>query len=273
MHLLIFFNLPCLAEYQKLLNAEAQRQREQFEKAQQQRFVSDLETTIQYRQRTTSQSPARQPQAQRPSRRVSPGANVPFRTEPLRQHASLSPAPSGPRQPSPVYRAVHNQEIRLNGAMPPAHHESQFVIDAEMPAHKSRLHSQTDDDDQLDAEYRGEVMPPLIIQPLQDYKLTEGQDATFFCRVAGVPKPKVAWFKNGERLKASSRTTMKYSTDGYHTLRIRDTNINDEGVYLLHAVNQGGNATSMAQLCIDAAKNVDTSSHISAKTLTMLQRR
>lgn len=83
----------------------------------------------------------------------------------------------------------------------------------------------------------------------------------------------VAWFKNGERLKASSRITMKYSTDGYHTLRIRDTNVSDEGVYMVHAVNVGGTATSVAQLYIDTVKSIDTSSHISSQTLTLLQRR
>lgn len=66
---------------------------------------------------------------------------------------------------------------------------------------------------------------------------------------------------------------MKYSNDGYHTLRIRDTNLSDEGVYLIHAVNVGGNATSVAQLYIDSVKNIDTSSHISSQALTMLQRR
>lgn len=61
-----------------------------------------------------------------------------------------------------------------------------------MKSHRSRIHSHTDDDtDQSDEHYKGSVMQPLIVQPLKDYKLTEGQDATFFCKVAGVPKPKV----------------------------------------------------------------------------------
>lgn len=66
---------------------------------------------------------------------------------------------------------------------------------------------------------------------------------------------------------------MKYSADGYHTLRIRDTNVGDEGVYMVHAANAGGSATSVAQLYIDTVKSVDTSSHISSQTLTQLQRR
>ena len=192
------------------------------------------------------------------------------------------------------------------------------------PSHRSPIHSQSDID-QDTPDHKGQVMQPLIVQPLKDYKLTEGQDAAFFCKVAGVPKPKVGfeccfakaqplyifykfltdvqhnlflvdvisenlfmvrltimdllynyqvtWFKNGERLKASSRFTMKYSADGYHTLRIRDTNVNDEGVYMVHAVNPGGTATSVAQLYIDTVKSIDTSSHISTQTLTQLQRR
>ena len=66
---------------------------------------------------------------------------------------------------------------------------------------------------------------------------------------------------------------MKYSTDGYHTLRIKDTNVSDEGVYMVHAANAAGTATSIAQLYIDTVKNIDTSSHISSQTLHLLQRR
>lgn len=66
---------------------------------------------------------------------------------------------------------------------------------------------------------------------------------------------------------------MKYSADGYHTLRIRDTVVFDEGVYMAHAVNSGGSATTAAQLYIDTVKNIDTSSHISSQTLTLLQKR
>lgn len=66
---------------------------------------------------------------------------------------------------------------------------------------------------------------------------------------------------------------MKYSADGYHTLRIRDTNTADEGVYLVHAVNPGGSATSVAQLYIDTVKSIDTESHISAQSLSRLQQR
>jgi len=83
----------------------------------------------------------------------------------------------------------------------------------------------------------------------------------------------VAWFRNGERLHTSARFTMKYSTDGYHTLRIRDTTPRDEGVYTIHAANVGGTATSIAQLYIDSVQNIDTASHISVQTLQQLQRR
>lgn len=67
------------------------------------------------------------------------------------------------------------------------------MIDVDMKAHRSRIHSYTDDSEMTDEEHRGSVMQPLIVQPLKDFKLTEGQDATFFCKVAGVPKPRVRY--------------------------------------------------------------------------------
>jgi len=65
------------------------------------------------------------------------------------------------------------------------------VIDMDS-SHRSKIHSYSDDTDDTNQEtYTGNVMQPLIVQPLKDFKLTEGQDATFFCKVVGVPKPKV----------------------------------------------------------------------------------
>lgn len=61
----------------------------------------------------------------------------------------------------------------------------------DVPTYRSRIRSHTDEEDVFDSDYRGEVMAPLIVQQLKDYKLTEGQDATFYCKIAGVPKPKV----------------------------------------------------------------------------------
>lgn len=65
------------------------------------------------------------------------------------------------------------------------------MIDIDTQSHRSRIHSHTDDETADQSEHVGEVMQPIIVQPLKDYKLTEGQDAAFFCKVAGVPKPRV----------------------------------------------------------------------------------
>lgn len=66
-----------------------------------------------------------------------------------------------------------------------------MLIDMAQPSHRSPIHSQSDVDQNTPDQRGGQVMQPLIVQPLKDYKLTEGQDAAFFCKVAGVPKPKV----------------------------------------------------------------------------------
>lgn len=93
-----------------------------------------------------------------------------------------------------------------------ASHESQIVIDVDMKTRKSRMLSDPGLTDPMDEEYTGQVMQPLILQPLKDYKLTEGQDATFFCKVAGVPRPKVSGYS------ARSRSMWWYMYVGYAAL-------------------------------------------------------
>ena len=66
------------------------------------------------------------------------------------------------------------------------------MIDVDSKTRRSRMHSDTDDSEIAEDVYSGQVMQPIIVQPLKDFKLTEGQDATFFCKVAGVPRPRVS---------------------------------------------------------------------------------
>ena len=68
-----------------------------------------------------------------------------------------------------------------------------MVIDVESRRHRHRIHSDTDSE-VTDDQYTGPAMQPVIVQPLKDFKLTEGQDATFFCKVAGVPRPRVSYY-------------------------------------------------------------------------------
>ncbi|XP_060064415.1 titin-like, partial [Ylistrum balloti] len=117
---------------------------------------------------------------------------------------------------------------------------------------------------------RGPPAPPAspaIIQKLKDFRLIEGSDATFVCRVTGRPRPKIAWYKNGHRIKRSNRYEMKYTKDGYCTLRIRIALPEDAGHFTILAVNAAGKATCSSMLYVDGVGQIDSTSFVAPTTL------
>ena len=109
--------------------------------------------------------------------------------------------------------------------------------------------------------------PPKIVQELKDFRLMEGSDATFVCRITGRPRPKVAWYKNGQRIKRTSRFEMKYTKDGYCTLRVRMALPEDAGHYTVLAVNSSGKDTCSSELYVDSVGNIDSTSFVGKEAL------
>merc|ERR1712142_1354885 len=107
---------------------------------------------------------------------------------------------------------------------------------------------------------------PKISQTLKDFKLIEGSDVTFVCKISGKPRPKIAWYKDGVRVKRSQRVDMKYTHDGYCTLKIKTALKEDAGHYTVLAVNSSGRDTCSAELFIDV-KGIDSSSFVQPETL------
>ena len=48
------------------------------------------------------------------------------------------------------------------------------------------------------------LMAPAFEIPLADTTVTDGEKAFFECKVTGVPMPEVAWFIDGQEIKASN---------------------------------------------------------------------
>ncbi len=61
---------------------------------------------------------------------------------------------------------------------------------------KVRFQSETEteyDTDQPEEQVgAAQIIPPQISQPLKDFRLIEGSDATFVCKITGRPRPKVS---------------------------------------------------------------------------------
>lgn len=99
----------------------------------------------------------------------------------------------------------------------------------------------------------GPAAPPQLQQKPRNSKLVEGSDASFSARVAANPRPRLTWFKDGQRLTQTNKHETIYSNN-QATLRVRNANANDSGHYTLLAENPQGCVVSSAVLAIEPAQ-------------------
>lgn len=96
----------------------------------------------------------------------------------------------------------------------------------------------------------GPPAPPQISQKPRNSKLVEGTDAVFSVKVTGNPKPRLTWFRNGQRIVNSEKYEITYSSN-LATLRIKNANYSDSGNYTLLVENIQGCLVSSAVLVIE----------------------
>nr|XP_029725955.1 titin-like isoform X8 [Aedes albopictus] len=104
----------------------------------------------------------------------------------------------------------------------------------------------------------GPPAPPQISQKPRNSKLVEGSDAVFSTRVSANPRPRLSWFKDGQRIIPSvDKHEITYSNQ-QATLRIKNVNSKDSGHYTLLAENPQGCQVSSAILAIEPAQEQTT---------------
>uniref|UniRef100_A0A182WJ15 Ig-like domain-containing protein n=1 Tax=Anopheles minimus TaxID=112268 RepID=A0A182WJ15_9DIPT len=100
----------------------------------------------------------------------------------------------------------------------------------------------------------GPASAPQIGQKPRNSKLSEGSDAVFSTRVVANPRPRLSWFKDGQRIIPSAdKYEMGYSNQ-QATLRIKNVSARDSGHYTLLAENPQGCQVSSAVLAVEAAQ-------------------
>lgn len=99
----------------------------------------------------------------------------------------------------------------------------------------------------------GPPAPPQMAQKPRNSKLIEGSDAILSARVSSNPRPRLTWFKDGQRLTQTHKIETTYSNN-QASLRVRDANANDSGHYTLLAENPQGCVVSSAVLAIEPAQ-------------------
>lgn len=99
----------------------------------------------------------------------------------------------------------------------------------------------------------GPATPPQITQKPRNSKLVEGSDAVFSAKVGSNPRPRLTWFKDGQRLTQTHKIETTFSNN-QASLRVKSANADDSGHYTLLAENPQGCVVSSAVLAIEPAQ-------------------
>jgi predicted phage tail protein len=91
--------------------------------------------------------------------------------------------------------------------------------------------------------------PPEVVRPLNSVSCVQNRNAEFSCKITGVPKPKITWYKGAREIVSGSRYHI-YSDGDVHYLVIHDVFGEDADEYQCRAVNKGGVKSTKGGLVI-----------------------
>lgn len=98
-------------------------------------------------------------------------------------------------------------------------------------------------------EEKGKGVPPAFLKPLMKKRVCESDSLTFFAEVFGLPSPEVKWFCNKTQLVEDDRVRMERDGDSI-SLTVLDVTKADQGEYICEAVNNVGEARSVALVVV-----------------------
>lgn len=93
---------------------------------------------------------------------------------------------------------------------------------------------------------------PKFIEKLQPIHTPDGYTVQFECKVEGMPRPQITWFRQTAVIKPSPDFQMYYDDDNVATLIIREVFPEDSGTFTCVAKNSVGFASSTTELTVEA---------------------
>ncbi|CAF3665749.1 unnamed protein product, partial [Didymodactylos carnosus] len=93
-------------------------------------------------------------------------------------------------------------------------------------------------------------------KPQVDVACVYGEDAKMQFKFSGVEKPTVQWYRNNVPVVLDDRTIITEDDDGTTTLTVKQTTLDDKGLYIAKATNSLGEVEAKANLNITGIKPV-----------------
>ncbi|XP_035994191.1 obscurin isoform X13 [Fundulus heteroclitus] len=92
--------------------------------------------------------------------------------------------------------------------------------------------------------------PPDFEEILANCTAELGQTVKLACKVSGVPKPVVTWYKDGRTVEADPHHIIIEDPDGSCTLILDNMTADDSGQYMCFATSPAGNASTLGKITV-----------------------
>ncbi|NXI37962.1 TITIN protein, partial [Galbula dea] len=142
--------------------------------------------------------------------------------------------------------------------------EERLIKEIELRIIKTTLYEllEEDGEEMMVDVSESEAMEAGFDLRLKNYRTFEGTAVTFHCKTTGYPLPKIAWYKDGKRIRHGERYHMEVLQDGSASLRLPVVLPEDEGIYTVFASNMKGNAICSAKLYVEPVAPTATPSYM-----------
>lgn len=151
-----------------------------------------------------------------------------------------------------VFHAQQPEEESANQEYKVSSCEQRLISEIEYRLERSPVDESGDEVQGGDVPVENGVAP-FFEMKLKHYKIFEGMPVTFTCRVAGNPKPKIYWFKDGKQISPKSdHYTIQRDLDGTCSLHTSASTLDDDGNYTIMAANPQGRISCTGRLMVQA---------------------